>query len=111
MEVLRSVSVLRAVAAPHMAALEAEPEMHPRRAHLQALLAPLRCARTNVAHLIEMRALRRHFVLPPVFAGCQMFVLLALGESAMATPVDASAFLTAGATTVPYSSIERMTLS
>src|SRR5690242_19871333 len=43
-EVLRRVLVGRAVATPHVPALQTEPKMHPLRVHLQTLLAPVRRA-------------------------------------------------------------------
>src|SRR5579864_7020893 len=54
-KVLGGVSVLRVVAAADVAAREAEAEMDPGVAHLQALLAAI-AAGGNILNLIEMRA-------------------------------------------------------
>src|SRR5512138_2548036 len=57
-KVLRGVFVRRLITAPDVATREAEAKMHPTRVHLETLLAPLRCARSDLADLIEMAALR-----------------------------------------------------
>ena len=50
--VLGGMFVKGAVAAPDMTAREAQPEMNPATAHLETLLAPLRCLRL---HRMELR--------------------------------------------------------
>lgn len=57
-KVLRGVFVRRLITAPDVAAREAQAKMHPARVHLETLLAPLRCAWSDFADLIEMAALR-----------------------------------------------------
>src|SRR5579859_6455824 len=54
-EMLGGVTVLRVVAASDVTARQAQPEMHPGVAHLQALLAPF-ARRGHVVYLILMRA-------------------------------------------------------
>src|SRR6266404_2214245 len=69
MKMFRGVFVLRRVAAAHVAADQAQAQVHPAVACFQALLASL-CIRLNVPDLIQMRALvhkRTLFqLIPPV---------------------------------------------
>src|SRR5579863_1519025 len=59
MKMFRRMLVLRRIAAPHVPAEKAFPQMHPRVAHLQAFLASLR-TRLHRLDLIHMTALCRH---------------------------------------------------
>ena len=61
MKMLCRVLVLRGIAAADMAALEAQPQMHPAVAHLQALLAAIGWMRTDLSDLTEMCAGRHNF--------------------------------------------------
>ena len=53
MEMLRRMLVRRRVAAPHMPALHAHPQMHPRTADLQTLLTPVG-RRLHLPDLVQM---------------------------------------------------------
>jgi hypothetical protein len=59
---LGRVFVLRRVAATDVAADQAQPQVNPGIARLQAVLATVR-ARLDLANLIDMQTLRRHPVL------------------------------------------------
>src|SRR5262249_11193585 len=59
-EVLGRVLAFGAVAAADVAAAQAHPQVDPLRLRLQAFLAALGRARLDLAHLIEVRALRGH---------------------------------------------------
>ena len=59
-EMLRRVPILRIIAAADVAALEAEPQVHPLVAARQTLLAPVRRFRLDVANLRQMLALLSH---------------------------------------------------
>src|SRR5690349_9031560 len=53
---LRRVLVRRIVAAPDVAAGEAQTQMDPPSVHLETFLAPFRCARGDVSDLVEVTA-------------------------------------------------------
>jgi hypothetical protein len=53
MEMLRRVFVLRGIAATHMAANHAHPQVNPRVMHFQTLFAAV-CARLNIFDLVDM---------------------------------------------------------
>src|ERR1700722_5974016 len=54
MEMFRVVLILRRVATTHMSALQAQSQVHPGVAHLQALFASVGCERLHVPNLIQM---------------------------------------------------------
>jgi hypothetical protein len=58
------VLVLRAVAAPHVATLQAQSQMHPGVAHFQTLFASLGRFWFYLSYLIQVRAFR-HIFTPP----------------------------------------------
>src|SRR5687767_8554280 len=60
MEVLRGMLLRRTVAAADVAALQAEPEVKPPGSGLETLLAAIRRAGSDVAHVVEMGACWRH---------------------------------------------------
>jgi hypothetical protein len=64
MKVLCGVLVFRAVAAAHVATLQAQSQMHPGVAHFQTLFASTRRFWSDRSYLIEMRAFR-HIFTPP----------------------------------------------
>jgi hypothetical protein len=64
MKVLRRVPVRRVVAAADVPTLQAQTEMHPPAAHLQALLTAVRGVRRDGVDVIEMRALCGHETIP-----------------------------------------------
>src|SRR5262249_35074217 len=62
-EVLRGVLILARVTAADVSATAAKPQMYPRIARLQTLLAALR-TRRDLAYLAQVRTNRIHYVLP-----------------------------------------------
>jgi hypothetical protein len=59
-EMSGGVLVFGRIATPNVPADQANPEMNPRIAHGEAFLAPVGCARSDVADLIEVGAALTH---------------------------------------------------
>jgi sulfite reductase beta subunit-like hemoprotein len=59
-KVFRRVLILRGVAAAHVAALQAQAQMHPAVAHFHALLANMNIC-SGYCDLVEVRTLRHGF--------------------------------------------------